>query len=45
MVVLYSSGKNKSFLTVEILETMLDDPKIQQMVFPYAFVALTPKEI
>ncbi|KAH7282144.1 hypothetical protein KP509_35G014600 [Ceratopteris richardii] len=30
-----NGGKGKSFISLEMLETMLDDPKIQQMVFPY----------
>ncbi|KAI5075505.1 hypothetical protein GOP47_0009581 [Adiantum capillus-veneris] len=30
-----NGGTGKSFISIEMLETMLDDPKIQQMVFPY----------
>ncbi|MCO5603941.1 hypothetical protein L7F22_058097 [Adiantum nelumboides] len=30
-----TGGTGKSFISIEMLETMLDDPKIQQMVFPY----------
>eukprot|EP00250_Pteridium_aquilinum_P033882 c656_g1_i1 orf=252-1592(+) len=30
-----NGGKGKPFISIEMLETMLDDPKIQQMVFPY----------
>lgn len=30
-----TGAKGKSFISIEMLETMLDDPKIQKMVFPY----------
>ena len=45
VVMLFFSGKTKSFISVEMLETMLDDPKIQQMVFPYVFAGPNLKEM
>ena len=45
MVILFFSGKTKSFISVEMLETMLDDPKVQQMVFPYVFAGPNLKEM